>query len=139
MVQPSAGIHIILPGYYSPRSMGLLDPATSDGRVIFFLPWLGKILLQHWLILVHVLYYCGKLGLKFSNIYITHKILYVRYTRESSHNVLMRGVSWVEHLPAGSICPSLVYTASDDFCSLLLTLWFICVQARPWRERQTHR
>ena len=42
IVQPSAGIHIILPGYYSPRSMGLLDPATSDGRVIFFLPWQGE-------------------------------------------------------------------------------------------------
>ena len=41
MVQPSAGIHIILPEYYSPRSMGLLDPSTSDGRVIFFLPWEG--------------------------------------------------------------------------------------------------
>lgn len=38
--QPSAGVHIVLPGYYSPESMGLLDPATSDGRVIFFLPWL---------------------------------------------------------------------------------------------------
>lgn len=37
--QPSAGVHIILPGYYSPSNMGLLDPATSDGRVIFFLPW----------------------------------------------------------------------------------------------------
>ena len=36
---PSAGVHIVLPGYYSPESMGLLDPATSDGRVIFFLPW----------------------------------------------------------------------------------------------------
>lgn len=24
---------------YSPDNMGLLDPATSDGRVIFFLPW----------------------------------------------------------------------------------------------------
>lgn len=22
--------------------MGLLDPATSDGRVIFFLPWEGE-------------------------------------------------------------------------------------------------
>lgn len=41
MVQPSAGIHIVLPEYYSPHSMGLLDPATSDGRVIFFLPWQG--------------------------------------------------------------------------------------------------
>lgn len=39
--QPSAGVHIILPGYYSPSDMGLLDPATSDGRVIFFLPWEG--------------------------------------------------------------------------------------------------
>ncbi|XP_072155299.1 glycerol-3-phosphate dehydrogenase, mitochondrial isoform X2 [Bemisia tabaci] len=37
---PSSGVHIVLPGYYSPEQMGLLDPATSDGRVIFFLPWL---------------------------------------------------------------------------------------------------
>ncbi|ORX47136.1 DAO-domain-containing protein [Hesseltinella vesiculosa] len=42
IVAPSAGVHIILPNYYSPRNMGLLDPATSDGRVIFFLPWLGN-------------------------------------------------------------------------------------------------
>ncbi|KAH7923338.1 DAO-domain-containing protein [Leucogyrophana mollusca] len=42
IVQPSAGIHITLPNYYSPRTMGLLDPATSDGRVIFFLPWQGN-------------------------------------------------------------------------------------------------
>ncbi|XP_046444457.1 glycerol-3-phosphate dehydrogenase, mitochondrial-like isoform X1 [Daphnia pulex] len=38
---PSAGVHIVLPDYYSPASMGLLDPSTSDGRVIFFLPWQG--------------------------------------------------------------------------------------------------
>lgn len=36
---PSSGVHIVLPGYYSPKSMGLLDPQTKDGRVIFFLPW----------------------------------------------------------------------------------------------------
>lgn len=36
---PSSGVHIVLPGYYSPQQMGLLDPSTSDGRVIFFLPW----------------------------------------------------------------------------------------------------
>lgn len=41
IVCPSAGVHIVLPDYYSPASMGLLDPATSDGRVIFFLPWEG--------------------------------------------------------------------------------------------------
>ncbi|KZV60872.1 DAO-domain-containing protein [Peniophora sp. CONT] len=41
IVQPSSGVHITLPDYYSPRKMGMLDPATSDGRVIFFLPWEG--------------------------------------------------------------------------------------------------
>ncbi|KAK2735968.1 mitochondrial glycerol-3-phosphate dehydrogenase [Myotisia sp. PD_48] len=42
IVAPSSGVHVILPGYYSPRKMGLIDPATSDGRVIFFLPWQGN-------------------------------------------------------------------------------------------------
>ena len=42
IVQASSGIHITLPNYYSPRNMGLLDPSTSDGRVIFFLPWQGN-------------------------------------------------------------------------------------------------
>ncbi|KAJ9642360.1 mitochondrial glycerol-3-phosphate dehydrogenase [Coniosporium tulheliwenetii] len=38
IVAPSLGVHVILPGYYSPANMGLIDPSTSDGRVIFFLP-----------------------------------------------------------------------------------------------------
>lgn len=42
IVAPSAGVHVILPNYYSPRNMGLLDPSTSDGRIIFFLPWQGN-------------------------------------------------------------------------------------------------
>lgn len=42
IVAPSSGVHVILPGYYSPRTMGLIDPSTSDGRVIFFLPWQGN-------------------------------------------------------------------------------------------------
>ncbi|ORY83125.1 FAD dependent oxidoreductase-domain-containing protein [Protomyces lactucae-debilis] len=42
IVAPSSGTHIILPGYFAPESMGLLDPNTSDGRVIFFLPWQGN-------------------------------------------------------------------------------------------------
>lgn len=42
IVAPSSGVHIILPGYFSPSSMGLIDPHTSDGRVIFFLPWHGN-------------------------------------------------------------------------------------------------
>lgn len=42
IVAPSSGVHVILPGYYSPADMGLIDPKTSDGRVIFFLPWQGN-------------------------------------------------------------------------------------------------
>lgn len=44
LVSPSAGAHIVFPSYYSPRDMGLVDPSTSDGRVIFFLPWEGNTL-----------------------------------------------------------------------------------------------
>lgn len=42
IVAASSGVHITLPGYFSPRDMGLIDPQTSDGRVIFFLPWQGN-------------------------------------------------------------------------------------------------
>ncbi|KAF5094614.1 hypothetical protein D0Z00_003466 [Geotrichum galactomycetum] len=42
IVAPSSGVHVILPGYYTPKKLGLLDAATSDGRVIFFLPWQGS-------------------------------------------------------------------------------------------------
>jgi glycerol-3-phosphate dehydrogenase len=42
IVAPSSGVHIVLPGYFSPSNMGLIDPSTSDGRVIFFLPWQGN-------------------------------------------------------------------------------------------------
>lgn len=44
MVVPSSGVHLILPEYYAPKGMGLLDASTSDGRVMFFLPWQGKVL-----------------------------------------------------------------------------------------------
>lgn len=42
IVAPSSGVHIVLPGYYSPSNMGLIDPHTPDGRVVFFLPWQGN-------------------------------------------------------------------------------------------------
>lgn len=44
IVAPSAGAHIILPEYYTPSNIGLIDPATTDGRVVFFLPWEGSTL-----------------------------------------------------------------------------------------------
>jgi glycerol-3-phosphate dehydrogenase len=44
IVAPSSGTHIVLPAHFGPSGLGLLDPATSDGRVLFFLPWLGHII-----------------------------------------------------------------------------------------------
>ncbi|KAJ1566046.1 mitochondrial glycerol-3-phosphate dehydrogenase [Nowakowskiella sp. JEL0078] len=44
IVVGSSGVHIILPEYYSPPKMGLLEPSTSDGRVVFILPWQGHVL-----------------------------------------------------------------------------------------------
>lgn len=43
-VQGASGSHIVLPGYYAPDDMGLLDYNTSDGRFLFFLPWQGSVL-----------------------------------------------------------------------------------------------
>ncbi|PHH61265.1 hypothetical protein CDD81_643 [Ophiocordyceps australis] len=41
IVAPSSGAHIVLPGKLCPKGMGMLDAATSDGRVVFVLPWQG--------------------------------------------------------------------------------------------------
>jgi len=43
-VTGAAGTHIVLPGYYCPPGMGMLDMNTSDGRFLFFLPWQGATL-----------------------------------------------------------------------------------------------
>ena len=43
-VRAASGTHVVLPGYYSPNQMGLLDYNTSDGRFLFFLPWQGHTL-----------------------------------------------------------------------------------------------
>jgi hypothetical protein len=43
-VNGAAGTHIVLPGYYSPPDIGMLDINTSDGRFLFFLPWQGSVL-----------------------------------------------------------------------------------------------
>lgn len=42
LILGAAGVHIILPDHYSPDNMGLIVPKTSDGRVLFFLPWEGS-------------------------------------------------------------------------------------------------
>lgn len=44
IVVPSTGVHVVLPAYFSSKNVGLIDPSTSDGRVMFFLPWEGRTL-----------------------------------------------------------------------------------------------
>ncbi|ETW06923.1 hypothetical protein H310_03035 [Aphanomyces invadans] len=36
---PAAGVHVVLPDHFSPNRMGLIIPKTTDGRVLFYLPW----------------------------------------------------------------------------------------------------
>jgi glycerol-3-phosphate dehydrogenase len=45
MVSPSQGIHLVVDREFLPGDHALLVPKTHDGRVMFALPWLGKVLL----------------------------------------------------------------------------------------------
>lgn len=42
MIQPSSGVHVTLPDYYSADATALIVPKTKDGRVVFMVPWLGS-------------------------------------------------------------------------------------------------
>jgi glycerol-3-phosphate dehydrogenase len=44
-VTGASGIHIVLPSYYAPTGIGLVDMNTSDGRFLFFLPWHDHVLI----------------------------------------------------------------------------------------------
>jgi len=45
MVAPSQGVHLVVERDFWPSEQALLAPRTSDGRVLFAVPWLGKVLL----------------------------------------------------------------------------------------------
>ena len=45
MVAPSQGVHIVVEREFLPTDHALLIPRTSDGRVLFAVPWLGKTIL----------------------------------------------------------------------------------------------
>lgn len=45
MVTPSQGIHLVVDREFLPGDHALLVPKTADGRVMFAVPWLGKVLL----------------------------------------------------------------------------------------------
>ncbi len=44
-VTPSQGVHLVVDRAFLPGGHALLVPKTSDGRVLFAIPWLGKTLL----------------------------------------------------------------------------------------------
>jgi len=45
LVQASQGIHLVVDRSFWPGEQALLVPSTRDGRVLFAVPWLGKVLL----------------------------------------------------------------------------------------------
>ncbi|WMJ74615.1 glycerol-3-phosphate dehydrogenase/oxidase [Cytophagaceae bacterium ABcell3] len=42
-IQPSQGVHIVLDKKFLPSEHALMVPKTKDGRVLFAVPWYGKI------------------------------------------------------------------------------------------------
>ncbi len=44
LIETSSGAHIVLPAHFLPDSQGVMIPKTSDGRLIFALPWNGHCL-----------------------------------------------------------------------------------------------
>jgi glycerol-3-phosphate dehydrogenase len=45
IVAPSQGVHIVVDRTFLPGDHALLVPRTQDGRVLFAVPWLGKVIL----------------------------------------------------------------------------------------------
>lgn len=45
LVSPSQGVHLVVDRDFLPGEQALLVPRTRDGRVLFAVPWLGKLLL----------------------------------------------------------------------------------------------
>jgi len=45
MVAPSQGVHLVVDRTFMPGDTALMVPKTADGRVLFAVPWLGKVIL----------------------------------------------------------------------------------------------
>ncbi len=45
MVAPSQGVHVVVDREFLPGDHALMVPRTADGRVLFGVPWLGKVIL----------------------------------------------------------------------------------------------
>lgn len=45
MVMPSQGVHLVVDRHFFPGNEALMIPKTKDGRVLFALPWHGKVVI----------------------------------------------------------------------------------------------
>jgi glycerol-3-phosphate dehydrogenase len=45
LVAPSQGVHLVVDREFFPGERALIVPKTSDGRVLFAVPWLGRVIL----------------------------------------------------------------------------------------------
>ncbi len=45
IVAPSQGVHLVVDRTFLPGDTALMVPKTTDGRVLFAVPWLGKVIL----------------------------------------------------------------------------------------------
>lgn len=45
IIEPSQGIHLVLDHRFLGGDTAMMIPATSDGRVLFVIPWMGQVLL----------------------------------------------------------------------------------------------
>ena len=45
IVAPSQGVHLVVDREFLPGNHALMVPKTADGRVLFAVPWLGKVIL----------------------------------------------------------------------------------------------
>ncbi len=45
MVAPSQGVHVVVDRAFLPGDQAMIVPKTSDGRVLFAVPWLGKVII----------------------------------------------------------------------------------------------
>jgi glycerol-3-phosphate dehydrogenase len=45
IVAPSQGIHLVLPKSFLPDESAIVVPKTDDGRILFLIPWQGKVIL----------------------------------------------------------------------------------------------
>lgn len=45
LLAPSQGVHIVLDRSFLPSDSAIMVPQTDDGRVLFMIPWLGRVLI----------------------------------------------------------------------------------------------